>query len=201
MAKKEIKYQNNKIQHLTYYNLSFYYSKEFDLHVGDNSSLFFWNNSYRSGMANQQTEATNNLTEEQTEQCEIFKLFADTNGFITTEQLGDVMRYVGVNPTKAELANMIKEIGSKEIDREKFLELMAKQKQAEENIREELMETFKIFDKANTGTVSRQELRHVLTSIGEQLTEDEIEEMIKEADVSQDGKLVIEEFVKLLLAK
>jgi len=148
------------------------------------------------------TEAAPSLTEEQTEQCEIFKLFAnESNGYITTEQLGDVMRYLGVNPTKAELASMIKEIGSKEIDRDKFLELMAKQKQAEENIREELMETFKIFDKANTGTVSRQELRHVLTTIGEQLTEDEIEEMIKEADLSQDGKLVIEEFVKLLLAK
>uniref|UniRef100_A0A6B2LPD5 EF-hand domain-containing protein n=1 Tax=Arcella intermedia TaxID=1963864 RepID=A0A6B2LPD5_9EUKA len=140
------------------------------------------------------------LTEEQTEQCEIFKLFANECGHITNEQLGEVMRYLGVNPTKAELSAMIKDLGSKEIDREKFLELMAKQKQVEENIKEELTETFKIFDKG-TGTVSRQELRHVLTTIGEPLTEDEIEEMIKEADTSQDGKLVIEDFIKLLLAK
>jgi len=141
------------------------------------------------------------LTEEQTEQSEIFKLFTNENGNITTEQLGDVMRYLGANPTKSELVNMIKDIGSKEIDLQKFLELMSKQKQIEENLKEELLETFKIFDKNGTGTVSRQELRHVLTTIGEQLTEDEIEEMIKEADLNQDGKLVIEDFVKMLLTK
>lgn len=40
-----------------------------------------------------------------------------------------------------------------------------------------------------------------MTNLGEKLTDDEVEEMIKEADVDGDGQVNYEEFVRMMLAK
>lgn len=45
------------------------------------------------------------------------------------------------------------------------------------------------------------QLRHVMLNLGERLTEEEVEEMIREADVDGDGSVNYEEFVKMMLAK
>lgn len=44
-----------------------------------------------------------------------------------------------------------------------------------------------MFDKDNNGLISSTELRRVMTNLGEKLTEAEVEDMIKEADVDGDG--------------
>lgn len=44
------------------------------------------------------------------------------------------------------------------------------------------------------------QLRSVLRTIGEKVTEEELEEMIKEADLDGDGLLDYEEFVRMMLA-
>ena len=50
-------------------------------------------------------------------------------------------------------------------------------------------EAFKVFDRDNNGFISAAELRHVMTSIGEKLTDDEVDEMIREADLDGDGRI------------
>ena len=64
--------------------------------------------------------------------------------------------------------------------------MMAK-KRKEGNEEEELREAFKVFDKDGNGVISADELRHVMTNLGEKLTDEEITEMIKEADTNNDG--------------
>lgn len=54
---------------------------------------------------------------------------------------------------------------------------------------EEIREAFKVFDRDNNGYISAAELRHVMTSIGEKLTDDEVDEMIREADQDGDGRI------------
>lgn len=44
-----------------------------------------------------------------------------------------------------------------------------------------------MFDKNNDGVISSSELRRVMTNLGEKLTEEEVEDMIKEADIDGDG--------------
>ena len=145
------------------------------------------------------------LTEEQiAEFKEAFSLFdKDGDGTITTKELGTVMRSLGQNPTEAELQDMINEVdadGNGTIDFTEFLGLMAK-KMKDTDTEEELVEAFKVFDRDGNGFISATELRHVMTNLGEKLSEDEADEMIREADVDGDGQINYEEFVRMMMAK
>jgi len=148
------------------------------------------------------------LTEEQiAEFKEAFSLFdKDGDGTITTKELGTVMRSLGQNPTEAELQDMINEVdadGNGTIDFPEFLSLMArkmKDTDTEDN-EEELIEAFKVFDRNGNGFISAAELRYVMTNLGEKLTDEEVDEMIREADVDGGGQINYEEFVKMMMAK
>ncbi|KAH7522506.1 hypothetical protein FEM48_Zijuj07G0145800 [Ziziphus jujuba var. spinosa] len=124
-------------------------------------------------------------------------------GCITTKELGTVMRSLGQNPTEAELQDMINEVdadGNGTIDFPEFLNLMAR-KMKDTDSEEELKEAFRVFDKDQNGFISAAELRHVMTNLGEKLTDEEVDEMIREADVDGDGQINYEEFVKVMMAK
>lgn len=43
--------------------------------------------------------------------------------------------------------------------------------------------------RARTRFISAAELRHVMTNLGEKLTDEEVDEMIREADVDGDGQI------------
>ena len=47
----------------------------------------------------------------------------------------------------------------------------------------------RVFDKNGDGFISASELRHVMTTLGEKLTDEEVDEMISEADIDGDGKV------------
>uniref|UniRef100_A0A8C5QA39 Calmodulin-like protein 3 n=1 Tax=Leptobrachium leishanense TaxID=445787 RepID=A0A8C5QA39_9ANUR len=145
------------------------------------------------------------LTEAQIEEFkEAFSLFdKDGDGAITTKELGTVMRSLGQNPTEAELQDMIKEIdrdGSGTIDFPEFLTMMAK-KMKDSDSEEEIREAFRVFDKEGNGFICAAELRHVMTNLGEKLTDEEVDEMIREADLGGDGQINYEELVQIMLLK
>ena len=52
---------------------------------------------------------------------------------------------------------------------------------------EELRQAFCAFDRDGNGLITSAELRHVMTNLGEKLTDDECDEMIREADLDGDG--------------
>lgn len=59
----------------------------------------------------------------------------------------------------------------------------------------------RVFDKNGDGLISSSELRHVMTSLGEKLSDEEVEDMLKEADLDGDGMVNYIEFVGILTAK
>ncbi|GFP96520.1 calmodulin [Phtheirospermum japonicum] len=145
------------------------------------------------------------LTEEQiAEFKEAFSLFdKDGDGCITSKELGTVMRSLGQNPTEAELIDMIDEVDADRngsIDFPEFLSLMAR-KMKDSDSEEELKEAFEVFDKDKDGFISAAELRHVMTNLGEKMTDEDVNDMIREADLDGDGVVSYEEFVKMMIAK
>jgi len=59
----------------------------------------------------------------------------------------------------------------------------------DQDTEQEILNAFKVFDKDNSGTISTEELRNVLRSLGESLTDAELDEMVKVADVNGDGQI------------
>jgi calmodulin len=145
------------------------------------------------------------MSDDKVTECkEVFDLFdKDKDGSITTRELGDVMRALGANPTQAELQEMVNEVDSNDsgkIEFKEFLDLFAR-KLKDPDSEEDLVEAFKMFDKDNNGFISAAELRHVMTTLGEKLTEEEADEMIREADMNGDGQINYQEFVKVMMTK
>lgn len=58
-----------------------------------------------------------------------------------------------------------------------------------------------MFDKSGQGFISAAELKHVLTSVGEKLSPEEITEMMNEADPEKSGKILYDNFIKMMLAR
>ncbi|KAK2507974.1 hypothetical protein MC885_006065, partial [Smutsia gigantea] len=158
---------------------------------GNHKSPTEWNQTRsKSSIASNKADQ---LTEEQiAEFKEAFSLFdKDGDGTITTKELGTVMRSLGQNPTEAELQDMINEVdadGNGTIDFPEFLTMMAR-KMKDTDSEEEIREAFRVFDKDGNGYISAAELRHVMTNLGEKLTDEEVDEMIREADIDGDGQV------------
>ena len=142
------------------------------------------------------------LTEEQiVEFKEAFSLFdKNADGIVATKDLGTVLRSLGQNPTAAELQDMINEVdsdGNGTIDFPEFLTIMSR-KMKDTDTEEEILEAFRVFDKDGSGFTTAAELRHVMTNLGEKLTDQEVDEMIREADLDGDGKVNYEEFLRMM---
>ncbi|XP_055696521.1 calmodulin-A [Lutzomyia longipalpis] len=138
---------------------------------------------------------------------EAFRLFdKDGDGSITKEELGSVMRSLGQFARVEELKEMLQEIdmdGDGNVSFEEFVDIMsnmtdtAVESSADQEERE-LRDAFRVFDKHNRGYITASDLRAVLQCLGEDLDEDEIEDMIKEVDVDGDGRIDFYEFVSAL---
>lgn len=64
---------------------------------------------------------------------------------------------------------------------------------------EDYIKGFQVFDKDNTGYIGVGELRYILTSIGEKLTDTEVDELLKGINITKDGNVDYVEFVKSIL--
>lgn len=64
---------------------------------------------------------------------------------------------------------------------------------------QEIREIFNVFDRDGSGTINSSELRHVMKAIGENLTDAEIDDLIKEADVDGNGTIDCEFMSSILL--
>lgn len=80
-------------------------------------------------------------------------------------------------------------LGNKKIDFEEFLKFAKKTHRDPEEIKCSLTEAFKTLDTNGDGFITREELKSVMTKMGERLSEEEAEEMIRKADQNEDGKI------------
>ena len=60
---------------------------------------------------------------------------------------------------------------------------------------------FQMFDKDKSGYIDAKEIRTVTTTLGEKLTDKEVEEFMREADIDGDGRLSYNEFLNMMLQK
>lgn len=134
-----------------------------------------------------------------------FQMFdRDSDGKISASELGHAFRVQGQNFSDAEVRQIITEIdedGNGQIDFDEFVGLMTSKMKEASRDETEMREAFKVFDRNGDGKISCKELKYVLTSIGENLTDAEFADLIREADIDGDGSISFDEFSNVLAHK
>ncbi|XP_075747389.1 neo-calmodulin-like [Rhipicephalus microplus] len=133
---------------------------------------------------------------------EIFAMFdRDGDGEISPDELDFMMQALGENLSLAEIEEIIAEAiitnGNGTIDFPEFVAITSDPiltMSEEEGIRE----TFRVFDRDGKGFINATDVRHIMTVLGQQLTDKEVFEMMHEANFDVDGQISYEEFVALI---
>uniref|UniRef100_G1QAZ4 EF-hand domain-containing protein n=1 Tax=Myotis lucifugus TaxID=59463 RepID=G1QAZ4_MYOLU len=132
---------------------------------------------------------------------EAFDLFdIDGSGTIDVKELKIAMRALGFEPKKEEVKKLIAEIdkeGTGTISFEDFFAIMSL-KMSEKDEKEELLKAFKLFDDDATGSITLNNIKRVAKELGETLTDDELQEMLDEADHDGDGEINEDEFLRMM---
>ena len=63
---------------------------------------------------------------------------------------------------------------------------------------EEILKAFELFDQDKTGKITFDNLKRIATELGENMTDDEIREMLTEADRDDDGMNDFVEFKRVM---
>lgn len=143
------------------------------------------------------------LTAEQIAEFKQTFLVFDKDGdeSITTKELGTILRALGLNPTDAELEEMINEVdedGSGSIEFDEFLIMIANKIQ-DSGVEEEIRDAFKLFDRYGNNFITATDLQEAMSNLGEVLSETEVSEMIHEADVNDTGLVHYNDFISMMM--
>jgi len=131
-----------------------------------------------------------------------FELFDKNNdGTINLSEMKEVMKSLGRDPTEEELKDMINNIdldGNQVVDFNEFLQMMGHNSTASDRSAE-LKQVFAIFDKNGDGYISKPEMKAAMKKMNENFTDSEIETIISDADLDEDGEVNFHEFVALMI--
>merc|ERR1711906_1108 len=122
------------------------------------------------------------LTDDQIQEIrEAFDLFdTDGSGTIDAKELKVAMRALGLDAKKDEFRNMMTA------------------RMGDRDSREEIIKVFRLFDDDETGKISFKNLKRVAQELGENMTDEELQEMIDEADRDGDGEVNEDEFFRIM---
>lgn len=142
------------------------------------------------------------LTEKKiSELREAFEIFdRDQDGYITIKELADIMRNLGQPPSESEVQDMIAEVdidGNGNINFQEYLSLMAR-RMRDGDLEKEMQQVFRLFDRDGNGLIGASELKALMIGIGEKITDEEVEDMIREADKDGDRFISYQEFKDII---
>ena len=146
-----------------------------------------------------------NFDDDKLKECKIvFDMFdKDKDGLISIKQLGDIMRILGAAPSKIELDNLIYNLESNNnnlISFDNFI-ILLKNKLENQYTEEDIINEFRKLDKNGNGKITESDLRNLMSKYENPLSNEEIEEIIQEANVDSNGEIDYVNFTKILLGE
>ncbi|ETO28419.1 hypothetical protein RFI_08718 [Reticulomyxa filosa] len=124
-----------------------------------------------------------------------FELFDEKKtGKLTAKELRRILNGLGQSATEVEIDELIKEADKNRdnaIDLDEFIELMVS-KMHSNKFDDELAKAWKTFDKTGRGKIGINELREVMLSLGEDLSDAQLKLMIDEIDTDKDNYITFE---------
>lgn len=136
---------------------------------------------------------------------DLFDFWDGRDGLVDGAKIGDLLRCAGLNPTNALVLKNggTEKFGEKQYKFEEILPIFkAVSDETDTGTFADFMEAFKTFDREGQGFVAAAELRHVLTSLGERLTDADVDSILKFTGTEEDldGNIKYEDFIKKVMA-
>ena len=134
----------------------------------------------------------------------IFELHSkEQEGNVNTKELANIFKAINIDASDEEIKDIIKKMDledKKEINYDEFLTII-NQREKDVDEEEEVLKAFKVFDKDGNGLININELKDIMLNVGNNWSENEINEMLGEADIDMDGYINYEEFVRTMMSK
>lgn len=124
----------------------------------------------------------------------------DGSGTLSRKELRRAFRDLDIRINDNEIDIVLNQMDSNDDGRigfEEFAKVMAKN-YYKKHTKDEIKEAFRKYDINNSGYISAEELRVVLSKMHRFYTREEMENMIKRVDRNKDGLIGIEEFADLM---
>ncbi|ESN90012.1 hypothetical protein HELRODRAFT_91152, partial [Helobdella robusta] len=115
----------------------------------------------------------------------------DNDGKITVCEVHKTFNSLGMQVDYETCEQMVKQVdldGNGQIDFEEFILLTTRSENPQSEERE-VMEMFRLIDKDHSGSIEVEELKEAFVTLGMKLTIDDLNEMMKQADINGDGKI------------
>eukprot|EP01120_Amphizonella_sp_Union-15-10_P010311 TRINITY_DN4109_c0_g1_i1.p1 TRINITY_DN4109_c0_g1~~TRINITY_DN4109_c0_g1_i1.p1 ORF type:complete len:222 (-),score=73.19 TRINITY_DN4109_c0_g1_i1:97-762(-) len=134
---------------------------------------------------------------------EIFSLWdIEGDDTIDVSVVGDVLRACGQAPTEADIEEIINEYSSLgAIDWSTFQQIMAKGAKSGQDLEQDVTQLYYVFDQKDNGICLTAEVETAFMSIGEKLTDHEVDDLVQYADPNRTGFFNFADFVKVQLNK
>uniref|UniRef100_A0A672LSC4 Calmodulin n=1 Tax=Sinocyclocheilus grahami TaxID=75366 RepID=A0A672LSC4_SINGR len=123
---------------------------------------------------------------------------------VAYNQVADIMRALGQNPTNKDVKKILgdpsaDDMANKRLDFDGFLAMLKTVDAIQKGTYDDYVEGLRVFDKEGNGTVMGAELRIVLSTLGEKMSEPEIESLMQGQE-DENGSVHYEAFVKHVLS-
>ena len=124
-----------------------------------------------------------------------FNLFdKNSDGKISTEEFATVIKSIGMNPSEKELEDMMQMAGSDgHIDFNQFVALMIGNVKGAPT-KQDFFRAFEVYDHEKTGEVNSVEMKHILRTLGDNMSIEDVNALINEADPEGKGVINYREF-------
>ena len=118
-------------------------------------------------------------------------------GTINKEDIPEALRFLGIIKTKSEIDFLVQGLDS-ELTYDEFSSLVDEQLKSSLT-KEQLIDSFDVFDPKKVGKCSANELFHSLRVVGEKLTDEEINYIKEKIIIDQNGNIDYKTLVELLI--
>ena len=140
----------------------------------------------------------NELTEEQKREIkDAFSSFEEDG--LLPEELKTAMKTLGFDANNQEVLKILDKIDSKKgpLKFDDFMDVMI-EKSSEKDLDSEMKKAFKVLCEEGTDKITLKSLSKICADLGEKIGDDELQEMINEADKDQDEEVGEEDFIKIM---
>jgi len=134
---------------------------------------------------------------------EAFMLFDyDKDGRIFSRDVGAVIRSIGLRPSQAEIKDIISDVDNSggTIDLQTLVTLISRKVTNPPNESpRDLQEMFRMYDSQGKGQISQANMVHLLTTVGEKLTDQEADDLLKISGCAKAGMVDYQKFVSVIM--